>query len=86
MNLNNKILKTINDTETTYCIQAERSLLEAIGGDCDTAVGGLAKLSNKKITQLYHATSDICEHNYNVLMNTDWIEWYLNELDKNYDL
>ena len=43
------ILKTINDKETNYCIQAERSLLEAIGGDCDTAVGGLAKLSNKKI-------------------------------------
>ena len=28
-----------------YCIQAERALLEAIGGDCDTAIGGLAKLS-----------------------------------------
>ena len=28
---------------------AERALLEAIGGDCDTAIGGLAKLSNQKI-------------------------------------
>ena len=44
------ILKKINDQNTYYCIQAERSLLEAIGGDCDTAIGGLAKLSNKKIT------------------------------------
>ena len=43
------ILKAINDKETYYCIQAERALLEAIGGDCDTAIGGLAKLSNKKI-------------------------------------
>ena len=43
------ILQTINDKETYYCIQAERALLEAIGGDCDTAVGGLAKLSNKTI-------------------------------------
>ena len=43
------ILKTINDKETYYCIEAERALLEAIGGDCDTAIGGLAKLSNKKI-------------------------------------
>jgi len=43
------ILKTINDKETYYCIQAERALLEAIGGDCDTAIGGLAKLSNEKI-------------------------------------
>ena len=44
------ILKTINDKETFYCIQAERALLEAIGGDCDTAIGGLAKLSNDKIS------------------------------------
>ena len=43
------ILKAINDKETYYCIQAERALLEAIGGDCDTAIGGLAKLSNDKI-------------------------------------
>jgi hydroxymethylbilane synthase len=43
------ILKKVNDKETFYCIQAERALLEAIGGDCDTAIGGLAKLSNEKI-------------------------------------
>ena len=30
--------------------EAERALLEAIGGDCDTAIGGLAKLSNEKIS------------------------------------
>ena len=44
------IIKAINDKETYYCIQAERALLEAIGGDCDTAIGGLAKLSNDKIS------------------------------------
>ena len=44
-----EILKTINDQETYYCVQAERALLEAIGGDCDTAIGGLAQLSNEKI-------------------------------------
>tara|TARA_Y100000590_G_scaffold327981_2_gene372357 strand:+ start:1634 stop:2569 length:936 start_codon:yes stop_codon:yes gene_type:complete len=43
------ILKAANDKETFYCIQAERALLEAIGGDCDTAIGGLAKLSDDKI-------------------------------------
>jgi len=43
------IVKIINDKESYCCIQAERALLEAIGGDCDTAVGGLAKLSNEKI-------------------------------------
>ena len=36
------ILKKINDEKSFYCIQAERALLEAIEGDCDTAVGGLA--------------------------------------------
>ena len=44
------ILKSINDKETYHCIQAERALLEAIGGDCDTAIGGLAKLSNDEIS------------------------------------
>ena len=43
------ILKVINDKETYYCIEAERALLEAIGGDCNTAIGGLAKFSNEKI-------------------------------------
>jgi hydroxymethylbilane synthase len=44
-----EILKKINDKETYHCIQAERALLEAVGGDCDTAIGGLAKLSDEKI-------------------------------------
>jgi len=44
------ILETINDKETYCCIQAERALLEAIDGDCDTAIGGLATLSNDKIS------------------------------------
>ena len=43
------IVKMVNDEETYCCIQTERALLEAIGGDCDTAVGGLAKLSNETI-------------------------------------
>ncbi len=43
------ILEKINHEESYFCIQAERALLEAIGGDCDTAVGGLAKLFNKQI-------------------------------------
>ena len=43
------ILESINHIETYYCIQAERALLETIGGDCDTAIGGIAKLIDKKI-------------------------------------
>jgi hydroxymethylbilane synthase len=44
-----KILKKINSYETNCCAIAERSMLKTIGGDCETAVGGLAKLENKKI-------------------------------------
>ena len=44
-----RIVKMINDEKSYCCIQAERALLEAIGGDCDTAIGGLAKLRNEKI-------------------------------------
>ena len=43
------ILSMINHKDSYICIQAERALLEAIEGDCDTAVGGLATLSNGKI-------------------------------------
>ena len=43
------ILKMVNDQKSYSCIQAERALLETIGGDCDTAVGGLAKLFKDKI-------------------------------------
>ena len=43
------LVEAINHKETYYCIQAERALLEAIGGDCDTAIGGLAILSNENI-------------------------------------
>ena len=44
------ILEDVNDRKTYYCIQAERALLEAIGGDCDTAIGGLAIISNNTIS------------------------------------
>ena len=43
------ILKIINHQQSYSCIQAERALLEAVGGDCDTAIGGLATLSNNNI-------------------------------------
>ncbi len=39
-------------------------------------------LSNENITDLYNKTVDICEHNYNVLVNTDWVQWYFDVLDK----
>ncbi len=44
------ILKFVNDKNTFHCVEAERALLAAIGGDCDTAIGGLAELSNDIIS------------------------------------
>ena len=36
-------LKNINDKETEICAISERKMLQTIGGDCETAIGGLAK-------------------------------------------
>ena len=44
-----EILKSINDKETSICAIAERKMLEIIGGDCDTAIGGFAEINNKKL-------------------------------------
>ena len=44
-----KLLKKINNEETKQCATAERSLLKTLGGDCDTAVGGLAVIKNNEL-------------------------------------
>ena len=38
-------------------------------------------LSNRSVSELYKKTKEVCEYNYNILQNTDWVEWYFNELD-----
>jgi len=43
------LLKKINNEETKQCAIAERSLLKTLGGDCDTAVGGLAIIENNEL-------------------------------------
>ena len=43
------LLKKINDKETSICALAERSLLKTVGGDCDTAIGGLAVINGDTI-------------------------------------
>jgi len=65
--------------DESYDTQPYHKRLDQIGNLC-------YNLSNENTTELYHATRDICEHNYNVLVNTDWAEWYLQELDKQYDI
>ena len=43
------LIDKVNHKETFICALAERSFLESIGGDCDTAVGGYARIAGKKI-------------------------------------
>ena len=42
-------LTHINDQETELCAKAERKMLQVLGGDCKTAVGGLAVIKNNNL-------------------------------------
>ena len=42
-------LRNINDQETEICARSERAMLQTIGGDCETAVGGLALVENNNL-------------------------------------
>jgi len=48
-NLVTDIIKKINDRETYLCATAERKMLQTIGGDCETAIGGLAEIINNNL-------------------------------------
>ena len=43
------ILKKINDTETSICAITERKMLQTIGGNCETAIGGFAEVMNDNL-------------------------------------
>ena len=43
------LLRNINDSETEVCAKSERAMLQAIKGDCETAVGGLAIIENNNL-------------------------------------
>ena len=45
----NNIIKKANHKETYLCAIAEREMLKVLGGDCETAVAGLATIENNKI-------------------------------------
>ncbi len=53
-----KFLKNINDQETEICARSERAMLKAIGGNCETAVGGLAVLENSNLKLTAQLFSD----------------------------
>jgi len=40
-----KLLQPLNDRETSICVGAERALLQALDGSCQTPVGALARLT-----------------------------------------
>jgi len=43
------LIKRINDNTTNLCAIAERKMLQTIGGDCNTAIGGLAEIENHNL-------------------------------------
>ena len=47
-------------------VQSQRKMLQTIGGDCDTAIAGLAEIKNKKLklkAQLFSDSGNECyEH------------------------
>ena len=43
------LIKKINDSATSLCAIAERKMLRTIGGDCNTAIGGLAEIENHNL-------------------------------------
>ena len=55
------LIKNINDKDTNLCALAERKMLKIIGGDCDTAVGGIAEVKDESIklkAQLFSDTGN----------------------------
>ena len=52
------LLKKIDHKVTRQCATAERSFLKTIGGDCDTAVGGLAIIKNNELILTAQLFSD----------------------------
>ena len=58
------ILKKINHNETELCAKAERSLLKTIGGDCETAIGGLAIIKDNKIKLRAQLFSDLGDESF----------------------
>ena len=55
------IIKKINHTNTSLCAIAERKMLQTIGGDCDTAIGGFAEIKDNNLklkSQLFSDSGD----------------------------
>ena len=58
------IIKKINDRETSLCAIAERKMLQTIGGNCETAVGGLAEVHNNNLKLKAQLFSDLGDESF----------------------
>ena len=63
------IIKKINDRETSLCAIAERKMLQTIGGDCETAVGGLAEVHNNNLKLKAQLFSDLGDESFEYELN-----------------
>ncbi len=45
-----ELLEKINHQPTHNCVLAERNVLKILDGDCETAVGAIAKISEENIS------------------------------------
>lgn len=68
--------KTFSDVwDESYDRESGIKRLDAIADLC-------YNLSNRSVKELYEQTREICEYNYSILQNTDWIEWYFKKIDE----
>ena len=58
------IVKKINDKETSLCATAERKMLQIIGGDCETAIGGLAEIHNNNLKLKAQLFADLGDESF----------------------
>ena len=58
------IIEKINDKKTSLCAIAERKMLQTIGGDCETAVGGFAEIHKNSLKLKAQLFSDIDDDNF----------------------
>ena len=58
------VIKKINDKKTSQCAAAERKMLKTIGGDCETAVGGLAEINNNNLKLKAQLFTDLGDESF----------------------
>ena len=59
-----EIIREINDKENSLCAKAERKMLQTIGGDCETAIGGLAEIHNNNLKLKAQLFSDLGDESF----------------------